>query len=58
MTPIPCPLGDWESNENDDPNEQLAALLYHYEQTHCEERPQQVRDVLKACANALAGLKV
>lgn len=54
---IPCPERDWETSEGE-PNEQLASLLYHYEQTHCEDRPQQVRDVLKACANALSGLKV
>ncbi|MDQ3963666.1 MAG: hypothetical protein M3277_07125 [Actinomycetota bacterium] len=55
---ISCPHDDWDSNETDEPNEQLAALLHHYEQKHCTDKPQPVRDALKACANALAGLKV
>ncbi len=55
---IPCPERDWQSTTGDQPNDQIAALLEHYEQTHCDGQPQQVRDLLKACARALGGLKV
>lgn len=54
---LPCPKLDWSSNENDPVNEQVAELLTHYEATHGEGLPQDVRDLIKACARALGGTR-
>lgn len=55
---IKCPHEDWESNGSDLPNKQIADLLTHYEAKHCDDQPQQVRDVLEACAKVLGGVGV
>lgn len=55
---IKCPRLDWTSNSADPVNDQIADLLTHYEQTHGDGLPQEVRDLMKACAQALGGIKV
>lgn len=57
---IPCPRRDWTSDSGDDVNIQVAKLLRHYEETHGEGDglPQDLRDLLTACANALEGAHV
>ena len=54
---LKCPNLDWDSNPEDPVNEQVAELLRHYERAHGTGLPQDARDVLKACANALEGVK-
>lgn len=54
---LECPHGDWTSTSTDPVNEQVANLLRHYEATHGGVMPKEVRDLLKACANALGGIK-
>lgn len=55
---LPCPRLDWESNSEDDVNKQVAELLLHYEDTHSEGLPDDTRQLLKACAKALAPARV
>lgn len=50
---LPCPEEDWTSNSTEPVNEQVAALLIHYENTHCDNVNEDVRELLKACAKVL-----
>lgn len=54
---LKCPRLDWQSNSEKDVNDQVADLLKHYEETHGDGLPQDARELMKACANALGGVR-
>lgn len=58
MIPLKCPHLDWQSDPSKPDNEEVAALLTHYADTHGEDLPDTAREVIRACAKALGGARV